>query len=133
MCVFCVRIWIFKRLCAMYADLRTLCGLCIRNISFAHKATLVYMYELCALSNLCIRVRLCSYSDLFRMYTTCALEATYAYEYGFALKSTYCVPVWIFLYSDLCVQGTDLCVKRLILQVLSCLFQLGYDSREDAR
>ena len=59
MCVFCVRIRLFKRLCAIYAALHMLCGFCVRNTPLTRKANFAYVYDLCALSGLCVRIRLC--------------------------------------------------------------------------
>ena len=60
--------------------LRTLYSLCVQNTSLAREATFAYVYDLFALSGLCVRIRILRVSDLMRTYTTYMLEATYAYE-----------------------------------------------------
>ena len=58
MCIFCVHIRLFKRLCEMYA-------------------------ALCAIGFLCIQIRLLRVKQILRTCTAYALEAAYAYEYIF--------------------------------------------------
>ena len=97
----------------------------VQNTSFARKATFAYVYNLWALSSLCIWIHILCTSKLLRMYTTCALKETYAYEYGFARKSTYCVRVQLFAKSDLCIRGTALRVNWLILQGIYWLLDVA--------
>ena len=104
-------------------------GLCARNTYFARKANFAYVYDLCALSSLCVWIRLLRVSDLLRMYTNFALEAAYAYKYGIARKAAYFVSVRLFLQSYFCAWGTALRVKLLIIQGVYCSFRRGYDSR----
>ena len=105
MCVFCVRIRLFKRLCTMYAALRTSYSLCVQNTSLAPKQDFAYAYDLCALSNLCVQVRLfgraayCVHTQLVRSKrlvrtsTDLRVKRLIAYVYGFARKKTYAYEV----------------------------------------
>ena len=94
---------------AFWSALRTIHYLCVRNTSFARKSNFAYVYDLCALSGLCIWIRLLRVSDLMRMNTTYALKATYAYKVRL------------------------LCVKRLMLQGHSWTRWRGNDSPADPR
>ena len=53
-------------------------GLCLQNMSFARKATFVYMYDLWNLSWLCVTIRILCVSNLCIRGTTFAHIATYA-------------------------------------------------------
>ena len=70
------------------------------NTSLRVKLLIAYIYYLCARSDLCVRVHICAWINLVRMYTTCVLEETYAYEYSFARKATYYSTAFLTSWRD---------------------------------
>ena len=64
------------------------------NTSYARKADYVYVYGLCALSNLCVQISLLRVKRICCMFTACALEAAYSYEYVFARKVAFTSMSW---------------------------------------
>ena len=64
------------------------------NTSFACKAAFAYVYDLCALSGLCVQIRILRVKRILCVYTTCALEEAYAYKYVFALKAGFNSTSW---------------------------------------
>ena len=109
--------------------LRTLYGSCTKNTSSSRKVTFLYMYDLCALSDLSVQIRIFRVIHVLRTYMNSAIKATFTYKYGFACKATYFVRVQRCTYSDLCVRGTALRVKQLIIQDISWLSECGDDSQ----
>ena len=64
------------------------------NTYFARKADFAYVYNVCALSGLCVRIRCLRVKGLLRTCTACALEAAYAYKYVFERKAAFTSTSW---------------------------------------
>ena len=58
-----------------------------KNTYFPHRAAFAYVYYLCALSGLCVRIRILRVKWILRTCMACALKAVYAYEYVFACRA----------------------------------------------
>ena len=141
MCVFCVRIWLFKQLCVMYAPMRMLYGLCVRNTSFARKATFLYVYELCTRRDIsykycfarkatyCGRIRLVNSKWLMRINSYLHVKLVIVSVYDLCTRSDLCIRVRLCAQRDLLSMYTSCALKATYVFEYSFAHKATYSSK----